>query len=367
MTGNRFSKGRIPKIGETVLIEGDPSVGIFPGYGTVVGVHDKSADIKFKSNEGDVVEELSLGEFRDEKDMEAELILQTSLQKDWIAEHPTSLLKKLYKEYGDDGDYAGAALAHLELERRKNTKGLKFSTRSDIEELIRKGKFNLNPVAQAYYEALEEADDSYGENGVKTQALYLANNLQPTNDEQEKLVREIQKIGGYEPERNLPENVIDEDYYGRLIDSELDFIHERKEKRLTGFKIGEKVLIPANEDEFIDAIDDEAAKRGGLTFVDENRVAKRMPQKNVTVVAEDIYTVTIKDDSGKEEVLPKEMITQPEELISLDDFKAFAEYRGIPLDIALKVNDYLKEYLTPEAREAVKIADKKIKVKGIDI
>lgn len=83
---NRFSMGRIPKIGEIVLVSGDPSVGIPSTEGKVISVTDRSANIKFETSKGPIVEELGLEEFRDSVDLKAEEEVQESLYRDWLEE-----------------------------------------------------------------------------------------------------------------------------------------------------------------------------------------------------------------------------------------------------------------------------------------
>jgi len=243
-----------------------------------------------------------------------------------------------------------------------------FSVRADVEDIIRKGKFKLNPYAQEYYEALEDAEKHYGEGGVKTQALYLANNLKPENDEQEKLVRELQKLGGYnEPEP--AEGQMSEAQFGRLMDGVTDFTLELKQKRLSEFKgpkVGDTVYF-ASDDEILE----EEEKRKGPYTMELKDVVGRMPKHKGEIVevvsGSGVGELIVKKEDGTTTVVDKDMYFSEPELIGLDDFKKFADSRGVSLDMALKANDWLQGYLTPEAKEAVKKADEKIKVVGIDI
>lgn len=54
-------------------------------------------------------------------------------------------------------------------------------------------------------------------------------------------------------------------------------------------------------------------------------------------------------------------------LIGMDVFRSFAEMRGIPLDHALAANDWAPEHLTEEARAAVKSAEERVKIEGINV
>ena len=336
---NIFSKGRIPKIGENVEVKGDHSVGISPWNGVVVRAYERGALIRAADGS---IEEMGLEEFDDGPSIEARAKFEESLYNDWLEEtgrKPT-----------------------------KSKKGSEFSLRIDIEDIIREGKFKLNPAAQSYYEALQESEEYYGEPGVKTQALYLANNLQPVNDEQEKLVRKLQKLGGYE-EEEAGEGEISESQFGRLIDGVTDFTSEEKRKRLEGYtgpKIGDKIYF-ATEDEILDY----DQKRGYPYTMEVKDIVGRLNKHKGEVVdvvqGSELGELKVKKDDGTVVDVINEMYYTEPELIGLDDFKKYADERGVSLDMALKANDWIKGYLTPEAAEAVDKADKKIKVKGIDI
>jgi hypothetical protein len=100
---NKFSRGRVPNIGEAVYVHGDMSVGIFPVNGKVVGVHSNSADVEFKVKDGVIVEELGLEEFDDEVDMKAKQEFESKLYADWLSEQPTKKLQELAADVAMSG------------------------------------------------------------------------------------------------------------------------------------------------------------------------------------------------------------------------------------------------------------------------
>jgi hypothetical protein len=152
---NRFSKGRIPNIGESVYIPGDPSVGIFDAYGTVVSVHDNSAEVRV-GNSGDT-EELGLEEFVDSVSLEQEKKFEQGLYKDWLEEQPLNRLHEMKDDnlrIGKDDKMLDSVL----IEKRKPSMG-KFA--KEPNEDVRRHKLmpeDLKAKIPALYSQEKEKD-----------------------------------------------------------------------------------------------------------------------------------------------------------------------------------------------------------------
>jgi len=105
-----------------------------------------------------------------------------------------------------------------------------FSKKSDIYDIIKEAGIKPNQYAQAYIDALAEAEDMYGDRGVQSQAAYIASNLVPENDEQELAVEKIMAISrGEDLPTELPKkdpNVMTEIQLEKMIDGVMDFTAE---------------------------------------------------------------------------------------------------------------------------------------------
>lgn len=60
----------------------------------------------------------------------------------------------------------------------------KSSLKSEVRDILDKAKFKANPYAQAYIDNLDAADQMGGDDGVRSQVLYIASNLRAKGDEQ---------------------------------------------------------------------------------------------------------------------------------------------------------------------------------------
>ena len=56
------------------------------------------------------------------------------------------------------------------------------------------GFLGQNPYADTYIHALRMAEDGYGEKGVKTQILYILNNLRAKTPEQKAAKKQLQQL-----------------------------------------------------------------------------------------------------------------------------------------------------------------------------
>ncbi len=100
---NKFSRGRVPNVGEIVYVPGDPSVGIFGYEGRVVGVHKGSADVQVGFGKDAVTEELPLEEFQDAIDIAQQKKFEEGLYSDWLDEQPTKKLVELAADVSMSG------------------------------------------------------------------------------------------------------------------------------------------------------------------------------------------------------------------------------------------------------------------------
>ena len=100
---NRFSRGRVPNIGETVYVHGDMSVGIPSWEGKVVAAHKNSVDVEYKTKTGTDVMELGLEEFEDEEDMKFKQEFESKLYADWLREQPTKKLQEMWADVSMSG------------------------------------------------------------------------------------------------------------------------------------------------------------------------------------------------------------------------------------------------------------------------
>lgn len=100
---NRFSKGRIPNIGETIYVHGDDSVGMPSWEGKVVATHKNSVDVKYATKYGEDVAELGLEEFDDEEDMKGKQEFEGKLYADWLNEQSTKKLQELWADVAMSG------------------------------------------------------------------------------------------------------------------------------------------------------------------------------------------------------------------------------------------------------------------------
>lgn len=68
-------------------------------------------------------------------------------------------------------------------------------TAHNIMNIIRDAGFDLSdPYAKVYFEAFPLAEADYGERGVRTQILYLFNNLRCKGPEQQRVKKMLMKI-----------------------------------------------------------------------------------------------------------------------------------------------------------------------------
>lgn len=69
-----------------------------------------------------------------------------------------------------------------------------------VIEIIEDAGFDLNPFARAYVGALHEAERLYGEDGVRTQILYILNNVRAKGLKQKEAKKLLLKLSkGYSP------------------------------------------------------------------------------------------------------------------------------------------------------------------------
>ena len=139
------------------------------------------------------------------------------------------LKKKLYERSGSvmQADRAEVSalvkrLDQLDAIKRKK-EGNQFSLRDDIRKLVASGEFKVDPYAQAYIDALDEAETLGGDQAVRTQALYIASNLVSGNEKQDEILDMLSAIGYNKPYTKKPSVSVglemDEIQYERLIDS----------------------------------------------------------------------------------------------------------------------------------------------------
>jgi hypothetical protein len=147
---NRFSKGRVPNIGESIYVHGDMSVGIFPVNGKVVGTHKNSVEVEFETRDGIVVEELGLEEFDDEVDMKAKQDFESKLYKDWLMEQSTQKLKELAADDAISGGNDKVLKGVLVEKFGDNTKPVDVS---DKDLLI-----SVNPEGFVRYASIKNVD-----------------------------------------------------------------------------------------------------------------------------------------------------------------------------------------------------------------
>jgi len=112
----------------------------------------------------------------------------------------------------------------------------RFSVKDDIQNVLDKARFEYTPAAETYVRALNESDAMYGDKGTRTQALYIANNLQPKTDEQKLAVKQLMAIGYdkpmplvYEPD---PVDTMSELELERITDSLTDYMRDVRDMRV---------------------------------------------------------------------------------------------------------------------------------------
>jgi hypothetical protein len=95
------------------------------------------------------------------------------------------------------GDIAEAAKM-----RKEGTalKGGGEATAANIRSIIKQAGFKLNPYAMTYVDSLDDSEAMYGEDGVRTQAVYIAVNLRAATPEQKEAKKKLIAIskGGKE-------------------------------------------------------------------------------------------------------------------------------------------------------------------------
>lgn len=80
---------------------------------------------------------------------------------------------------------------------------LQMHNAEQIQEMILKAGFKMNPYAQAYFNAMKEAEDTahrYGatpEEALKTQVLYFFNNAKARTPEQKETKKKLLRWAGY--------------------------------------------------------------------------------------------------------------------------------------------------------------------------
>jgi len=72
------------------------------------------------------------------------------------------------------------------------------------KELVRKSGVKLNYYAQSYYDALDEAEQRYGERGVVNQIKRISSNINPTNKKEILLSKQLMDVAdGKKPRKSL--------------------------------------------------------------------------------------------------------------------------------------------------------------------
>jgi len=70
-------------------------------------------------------------------------------------------------------------------------------TPEQVRSIIREANFKLNPYAIAYIDALEQSLAEYGQDGIKTQILYIVSNLYPRGLKQLKAKKKLLELAGH--------------------------------------------------------------------------------------------------------------------------------------------------------------------------
>jgi len=73
-----------------------------------------------------------------------------------------------------------------------------------VRKVIREADFKLNQYAMAYVDALEQSLSEHGQEGIKTQILYIVSNLHPRGQKQTEAKKKLLKLAGhYKGKRHL--------------------------------------------------------------------------------------------------------------------------------------------------------------------
>ena len=166
------------------------------------------------------------------------------------------------------------------------------ATAEMVRNIVRDSGIKTDPYAEAYVQALDQAEQMYGCDGVKSQAAYIYGNLRPKTDKEKLAKQKLLDISrGIIPRTTLeipPANTMSELELGNIGDSFENWSVE-KHRILAGRG------CPVGE-----------------------------------------YT--------------------------LKDFEEFAEGHGYPVDKVLAANPWVEDCLTDEVKEAIKKAEKKVKI-----
>ena len=70
----------------------------------------------------------------------------------------------------------------------------KSVTSSEVRKIVSDARFDVNPYARTYIDALSDSEAMYGEHGVEVQAAYIATNLRAKTPEQKEAKKLLQRI-----------------------------------------------------------------------------------------------------------------------------------------------------------------------------
>jgi hypothetical protein len=70
----------------------------------------------------------------------------------------------------------------------------KSVTASEVRSIIADARFDVDPYARTYIDALDDSEAMYGEHGVEVQAAYIATNLRAKTPEQKEAKKLLQRI-----------------------------------------------------------------------------------------------------------------------------------------------------------------------------
>jgi hypothetical protein len=70
----------------------------------------------------------------------------------------------------------------------------KSVTCSEVRRIVSDARFDVNPYARTYIDALSGSERMYGELGVEVQAAYIATNLKAKTPEQKEAKKLLQRI-----------------------------------------------------------------------------------------------------------------------------------------------------------------------------
>ena len=70
----------------------------------------------------------------------------------------------------------------------------KSVTASEVRAIVSDARFDINPYARTYIDALSDSEGMYGEHGVEVQAAYIATNLRAKTPEQKEAKKLLQRI-----------------------------------------------------------------------------------------------------------------------------------------------------------------------------